>query len=144
MVVATFAMLAGEVATGQDVRVLLIRPETVQAVPTEALSTFKQAILDAGPDVALVPTVKEATDLIELTRYEWSPDTAYGVRETWEFYFRPLEQPEDPPMMRARPGNFIVIVGGKTLAGSTRASAERLRNKLREILLPRFRPLLLK
>lgn len=46
-------------------------------------------------------------------------------------------------MRRARPGNFIVMVGGKTLAGSTRASAERLRDKLRELLLPRFRPLVL-
>lgn len=67
-VVSTFAMLAGEAATCQEIRVLLIRPESTKALPADALRTFKQAILDAVPDVAFVPTIKEATDLIEFTR----------------------------------------------------------------------------
>ena len=141
----TLVMFAGEAATCQEIRVLLIRPVNAKvAVPTDALRTFKQAILDAVPDVAFVPTVKEATDLIELTRYTWSLDEEYGVSQTWEFYFRPLDQPEDPPIGRARPGAFIFVVGGKTLAESTQAAADRLRDKLRTLLLPRFRPFVLK
>jgi hypothetical protein len=137
-VAGTFVMVATE-ATCEEIRVLLIRPVNAKALPPDALRTFQRAILEAVPDVALVPTIAEATDLIELTRYEWSPDEEYGVSQTWQFYFRPLEQPEDPPAARARPGGFIFVVPGKTLAESTRASAETLRDALRQIL-PRFRP----
>ena len=138
-VVGTLVILAGEAATCQEIRVLLIRPVNAKVVvPPDSLRTFKQAILDAAPDVGFVPIMKEATDLIELTRYTWSPNETYGVSQTWEFYFRPLDQQEDAG--RARPGIFIVRVAGKTLAESTQASGERLRDRLRTLLLPRFRP----
>ena len=108
-------------------------------MPADALRTFKEAIRESAPDVAFVPTVAEATDLIEFTRYEWRFDTDLGVTQTWRFSFRPLDQPNDPPAGRARPANDMVTVPGKTLDDSTRASGERLREMFRG-LLTRFRP----
>jgi hypothetical protein len=142
-VACTLVMLAAEAATGQESRVLLIRPLNAMAVPPDALRTFQQAVLDAAPDVTLVPTIAEATDLVELTRYAWSPDEEYGVSQTWQFHFLALDQPQNLPMGHARPGGFVFIVGGKTLAESTQASVERLRDALRK-LLSRFPRVLLK
>ena len=90
--------------------------------------------------MSLVPTLAEATDLIELTRYNWSPeDEKYGVGQTWAFYFRPLDMPDEPPRGPTRPGSYMVVGGGKTLAESTEASGERIRDVLRPLLLPPFR-----
>jgi hypothetical protein len=126
-------------ATCQEVRILLIRPEGGKAVPSDALRTFKEAILDSARDVVFVPTVAEASDLIEFTRYEWAFDMNLGVTQTWRFSFRPLDQPDEPPAGRARPINYFVTVPGRTLDESTRASGERLREAFRR-LLTRFRP----
>lgn len=120
-------------------RVLLIRPEGGTAVPADALRTFKKAIRESAPDVEFVPTLAEASDLVEFTRYDWGFDTNLGVTQTWRFSFRPLDQPNDPPAARASPVNFLVTVPGETLDDSTRASAERLRETFRR-LLTRFRP----
>ena len=123
----------------QSIRVLLIQSPKARAVPPDALATFKRAILDSVPNVTLVPTITQATDVIELVRYAWSPDEPYGVSQTWQYWYQPLERPDDPPSARARPAGFIDTVPGKTLSESTEASAQKLRARLSE-LLPRFQP----
>jgi hypothetical protein len=138
-VVAVVALLAAKTVTCEEIRVLLIQPESAKVVPRDSLGTFKQAILGAAPDVTFVATIKEATDLIELTRYEWSPDEERGVHQTWEFYFRPLDPPDDLPVGRARPGSFIVMAGGRTLKESTQSAARMLRDELNKLLLSEFR-----
>lgn len=137
-VAGIFGFLACE-AKGQEVRVLLIRPVDANVIPTDALRTFRRAILEAGPDVAFVRTIAEATDLIELTRYAWSPDEEYGVSETWQFYFQSLDLSQDSLAGRTRPAGFILVGAGKTFAESTQASAKRLREVFHRIL-RRFRP----
>lgn len=135
-------VLAPEAARSEEIRVLLIRPESATAVPADALRTFKEAILQAVPGVSFVPTMREATDLIELTRYKWSPNEEYGVSQSWEFYFRPLENPrpldnpEGAPTGRVRPGSNVVIAGGKTLAESTQRATGALRDSLRRLFFP--------
>lgn len=138
--VASLFVMEARTATGQEIRVLVIRPTNAkEAVPADALHTFRQAILDAVPGVGLVATAAEATDLVELTRYEWSPDSKFGVTQTWQFFFHPLEKPDVPPTALAKPAGFVFVVPGKTLAESTEVSSEKLRRAFRQ-LLPRFRP----
>jgi hypothetical protein len=123
----------------QSIRVLLIQSPKAKAVPPDALATFKRAIVDSVPNVTLVPTITEATDVIELVRYAWSPDEPYGVSQTWQYWYQPLERPAEPPSARAKPAGFIDTVPGKTLSESTEASAQKLRARFCE-LLPRFQP----
>lgn len=124
-------------ASGQDIRVLLIHPATSKAVPADALQTVRQAILDAAPGVVLVRSAAEATDLVELTHYEWSPDDKNGVTQTWQLFVHPLRS-NDPQEPSARPSRFRFDLTGRTLAESTQASSERMREVFGRVL-PRFR-----
>ena len=137
-VVSALLFTVGE-ATGQETRVLLIRPEGGNPIPADAMRRFRRAIQDAAPDVLFVTTMAEASDLVELTRYSWSPQEEFGVSETWQFYFQSLD-PSDPRAVgRERPAGFILVGAGKTLAQSSESSADRLRDAFHR-LLRRFRP----
>ena len=100
---------------------------------------YKRQILESLSGITFVSSVAEATDLIEFTRYAWEPDAKLGVVQTWQFYYRPLEQPYELAAARAKPSGFLFKVPGRTLAESTAASAEKLRDTMRH-LLPRFEP----
>jgi hypothetical protein len=121
-------------ARGQDTRILLIRPVDAKALPPEVARTFRLALTESARGVAFVPSVAEATDLIELTSYEWTLDGTTGVREIWRFSHLPLLAQDEGSASRARPLNILVVVEGGTLAESTRAGAERLREVLRPLL----------
>ena len=135
-------MLAGD-ARCQDIRVRILEPGDGKAIPADALRTLGAAVVDSVPDVALVSSVREATDLIELVAYDWQVDDGPGVRESWDISFRPLDDPQAPPAARARPADLKVVVWGRTADECARKSAERLREQLRP-LLERFRPVVLK
>jgi hypothetical protein len=137
MVACIWPAFAAE-ARSQDVRLLLIRPVNAKVLPAEAARAFKQAITEAG-SVAFVASMAEATDIIELTSYEWKVDGASGVSETWQFSHLHFPEPDDPPAARARPNLFFVMAEGKTLSESTQAGQEKLRDVLRP-LLARFHP----
>ena len=129
----------------QEIRVLLIRPVDAKAIPRDVGKIFRQAIRDAVPDIAFVTRVAEATDIIEFTSYQDDllTEGKQGVTSKWQYSFRPLVDPSDPPAARARPGNFGLIIHGNTRAESLEKSAEHLRTAM-HTLLERFRPIVLK
>jgi hypothetical protein len=145
MLVATGLLVTGGPVDCQEIRVLLIRPPDAKAIPRDVGQIFQQAIRDAVPDVAFVTRVAEATDIIEFTSYEDDllVEGKQGLTSKWQYSFRPLVDPSDPPAARARPGNFGLLVRGNTRAESLSKSAEHLRTSMHS-LLERFRPIVLK
>ena len=122
-------------ASAQDIRVLLLRSPDARAAPPDAWQTFRQAIRDAAPGVTLVPSAAFATDLVELTRYDWDPGGELGVTQKWQFYYSPLPKPSAFGRTPAKPISYMLIAPGKTLAESTEESAKRLRMRLRQLFL---------
>ena len=144
MAVAAGLLMTGGLVECQEIRVLLIRPPDAKAIPRDVCQIFQQAIRDAVPDVAFVTRVAEATDIVEFTSYEDDllVEGKQGITSKWQYSFRPLVDPSDPPAGRARPGNFGLLVHGSTRAESLSRSAEHLRTAMQG-LLERFRPIVL-
>lgn len=113
----------------------------ILAVPAEALRTIRRAIRDAVPDVTFVTTMVEASHLIELTSYTWSPDGEYdGVIEKWHLCYQSLEPSDTRVAGRVRPARVILFGAGKTVAESTQSSSEQLREAFTRLLPPLFHP----
>jgi hypothetical protein len=145
MVAASGLLMSAGRAPCQEIRVLLIRPADARAIPRDVGRIFQQAIRHAVPDIAFVTRVAEATDIIEFTSYEDDllVEGKQGITSKWQYCFRPLVDPSDPPAARAGPGNFELMVYGNTRAESLGKSAEHLRTAMQR-LLERFRPRVLK
>ena len=119
--------------TCQEVRVLVLRPAGAKAVPTDVTKSVERAIAGALPGVVLVESLADATDLVELTEYQWAPAGDSGVRQTWRFAFRPLLPPGQPALSRAGSQNFVILTQGPLDEG-TRLATDRLRQTLSTLL----------
>jgi len=126
----------------QEVRVRLIVAEAPDAVSSHGITAFRNAVLDAGPDVSIVGALTGATDLIELRDYRWNPEDERGVCESWLFSYRPLNDPTGAHAASSKPADLGVNVCGHTAEECARKSAWMLRERLEPLLkhIPRIVP----
>jgi hypothetical protein len=118
----------------QEVRVRLIIPEVRTSVPADGLRAFRKAVLDTSADVVIVGSLRQATDLIELSEYKWEPNDERGVRESWRFSYRPLHDPVAIHAASATPVDVRIIASGDTAEACARTSALMLRDRLQPLL----------